>query len=102
MATNLPDASPEAYNTDLISLTNAQNLIYAVGDVKISPYQALVQEVNETFISIHSTGYYLYGDTSPRSYDQLTPYQQKLLTAYEVIQYDLIDGSGYALPYLNQ
>lgn len=102
MATNLPDASLEAYNTDLISLTNAQNLIYAVGDVKISPYQALVQEVNETFISIHSTGYYLYGDTSPRSYEQLTPYQQKLLTAYEVIQYDLIDGSGYALPYLNQ
>ncbi len=100
-ASNLTDAKISIPVQEDISLANTTNIIFDIAGVEISPYQALVLDVYSEFLSIHPSGYYLYGADGPVSREALTDEQIQLVDAYNAVQYDLIDGHGYAQKYLN-
>ena len=95
--TNLPVNDGEIEIPEYLSLTNVQNIIMDIADVKISAFQALVLEVNKEFRSIHREGFFLHNTYDIQSFESLTPYQKELLSDYNNIQYDLINGNSYFL-----
>ena len=94
--TNLPTYDIDIDIPEYLSLTNVQNIMMDIADVKISAFQALVLEVNKEFKSIHREGYFLHGTNNIHSYEDLNTYQKELLNDYNNIQYDLISGSSYS------
>ncbi|QIK57514.1 sulfatase-like hydrolase/transferase [Erysipelothrix sp. HDW6A] len=100
IVSNIPGVETSLINDEYISLSNVQNILMDLASVKISAYQALVMEVNNVFASVHRTGYYLHGDPIPYTFEELSPDHQALIHEYDLIQYDLIDGNNYSVPYL--
>lgn len=100
IVSNIPGIETNLINDEYISLSNVQNILLDLASVKISAYQALVMEVNSVFASVHRTGYYLHGDPVPYTFEELSPDHQALIQEYDLIQYDLIDGNNYSVPYL--
>lgn len=101
MVSNLENSQIQSEHLDMISLTRTQNLIFEAGNVKISPYQAMLMTLNEEILAIHQTGYYLHDAVGPVDYDELTEEQQEIINLYHLIQYDLIDGNKYSAKYLS-
>ena len=100
IASNLENVDLSIETGDYLSLTNVQNLLADIANVKVSAYQALVNEVNTVFSSIHREGFFLQGSIIPLTYEELDPHQQALVHEYNMIQYDLISGNEYSKDYI--
>ena len=99
-ASNLSDIDNSISIPETMSLTNVQNILMEIANVKISPYQALIREVNKEFSSIHREGIFLHGNTKPTAIENLNETQKNLLDVYQLIQYDIIDGKNFSSAYI--
>ncbi|NLZ94824.1 MAG: hypothetical protein GX921_03230, partial [Bacteroidales bacterium] len=100
IASNLENVDLSIETGDYLSLTNVQNLLADIANVKVSAYQALVNEVNTVFSSIHREGFFLQGSIIPLTYEELDLHQQALVNEYNMIQYDLISGNEYSKDFI--
>lgn len=96
VSTNIDNYESSLLDKDIISLNNVQNIFMEIADVKISAYQALIMAINEEFDTISRTGIYINGNPSPTSYEELNDFQKELFDDYMIVQYDLVEGYGYA------
>lgn len=88
------DVETPASRVDPISPVYLNNLVQEIASVRISPYQAFLEEWNQQFIGF--VGQKLYttqGDLL--ELEELDAYQENLYHTYRLIQYDFLGGKKY-------
>ena len=84
-----------------VSLTNLNNYLYDLADVKTNAIHQLIWDLRQEIIAGVDDDF-LLNNNQVLKYQELSKKQQELLNDYHLIQYDIIEGNSYSQQYIKE